>query len=161
MFFPSLGGLENSTMNGSTSTFHLDPWESTWIPGADPKEEMTKILWDAGAENMPNDRGFMPDAWMLLVGPMGQGLQGPGAEPGARLAEWWSRIWGSGGLNVWWIWGTNIAGNKWQTILLHVCCCFFIGSCVFLGFRGPANSTEFGCELPHAGTLLLPTPESC
>ena len=41
---------------------------------------MTKILWDAGAENMPNDRGFMPDAWMLLVGPMGQG---PGAEPGA------------------------------------------------------------------------------
>lgn len=31
-------------------------------------EEMTKILWDAGAENMPNDRGFMPEDLATLNG---------------------------------------------------------------------------------------------
>ena len=28
---------------------------------------MTKILWEAGAENLPNDRGYLPETWVACA----------------------------------------------------------------------------------------------
>ena len=89
--FPSLGGLENSTMNGSTSTFHLDPWESTWIHGADPKEEMTKILWDAGRRICQ----------MIAGSCQTLGYRWLGQGPGAVLRQVGGMVKGSEGLRDW------------------------------------------------------------
>lgn len=36
------------------------------------QEEVTKLLWEAGAENLPNDRGYLPETWVAW----GQGFVG-------------------------------------------------------------------------------------
>ena len=87
---------------------------------------MTKILWDAGAENMPNDRGFMPDAW--------------------RDKGWEPRTWRSKDLRVWGIDILEDLREKLQEIhgkqMCFACVAVFLKDLEFL---------FFGCELPHAG----------